>query len=224
MSQETHLSSLHTLQLCRQRRWVHTYTILYPSKKDLQLHANVQLWAHLCTYFSPLLPTMNNLYIYKKKKKKSTRCTSSSWCNPTFSHLKQLQRLCCLDLALSGPAHGASVWNDVEGQTGDCGCRISITSEGTEAPVCHLRCDSPPALYPVNWQDVLKVTWAMWEQAIPNNKVKSKILLYSLRIKIIDFCFIVKADPSATISYILNFEFEKQHNPFKIYYRKQKNL
>lgn len=50
----------------------------------------------------------------------------------------------CLDSALRGPAHGASVWNDVEGQTGDCGCRISITSVGAEAPVCHLRCDNPP--------------------------------------------------------------------------------
>lgn len=39
---------------------------------------------------------------------------------------------------------GASVWTDVEGQTGDCGCRISITAEGAEAPVGHLRCDHPP--------------------------------------------------------------------------------
>lgn len=42
---------------------------------------------------------------------------------------------------------GASVWNDMEGQTGDCGCRVSITSEGTKAPVCHLRHDTPRSLH-----------------------------------------------------------------------------
>lgn len=63
---------------------------------------------------------------------------------------KQKLKLCWApifsDLALSWLVHGASVWNDVEGQTGDCGCWVSITSEGAKAPVCYLRSDTPLSL------------------------------------------------------------------------------
>lgn len=63
-------------------------------------------------------------------------------------HLEQqLRGLFGWTWPLSGTGHGASVWNDVEGQTGDCGCRVSITSEGTKAPVCHLRRDTPLSLH-----------------------------------------------------------------------------
>lgn len=72
--------------------------------------------------------------------------------------------LCCLDLGLSGPVHGASVWNDVEGQTGDCGCQVSITSEGTEAPVCHLRRDTTPKTpHPLSLHFILLTGKMCWK-------------------------------------------------------------
>lgn len=98
-----------------------------------------------------------------KGAKPAAFASSFSWtdekrrCDGPGVLLVQLLRLLRgSDSALGGPICEASVWNDVEGQTGDCGCRISITSEGTEAPVCHLSCGTPPplpnqhTLYPVN--------------------------------------------------------------------------
>lgn len=82
------------------------------------------------------------------------------------SQSTELQRLGCLDLALSGPVHGASVWNDVEGQTADCGivgAGYPLHQRGPRRQFAIRDVTPPPvlALYPVNWQDVLKVAWAL---------------------------------------------------------------
>ena len=115
-SRETHLLSLHTPQLCRQRRWVsthahtrthtHTHTILHPSKKDLQIQ--------MCTTNFP----HNKLYF---KKGSQQDAHDYHQCSPVAATPQSSRDLVVWTWALSGPVHGASVWNDVEGQTGDCG-------------------------------------------------------------------------------------------------------
>jgi len=73
-----------------------------------------------CSFMKHLGPVINMKY--KKEVNKRSGLSRVS-CTPKDFLLKAApESVCCLDLALSGPVHRASVWNDVEGQTGDCGC------------------------------------------------------------------------------------------------------